>query len=156
MHRCIYARYTRACILYAYMNYLAYIRRGSKVNRDSARWRKEESSTRLWQGSCCIGVHNECAIKDRGLRRVATRMRKLVLCARVTLSSRTQKVFPALLPVAQRPLDLCRSSARSLAIAFPVAFCVSVSSVQPSHDWRFDENFDLTQNSILSAIAVND
>lgn len=72
-------------------------------------------------------VHNECAIKDRWLYtsslqanyRVA-KMRKLVLRASRFISANT-KVFSALLPVAQRSPDLCRS-ARSLAVAVGFVF----------------------------------
>lgn len=135
MHRCRASREIRAfCILYAYMNHdLAYIRRRSKVNRDPAHWRREEpaNSTCLWRGSCIEYIMN-AQLKIVGIPRrykqiIASRRCANWFCARVTLSPRIQ-VFPALLPVAQRSLDLCS------LISGCGWFCISVSFVQQLYD----------------------
>jgi len=123
------ARYA-FCILHACMNHgLAYVGRRSKVNRDPARGEELASLIRLWQdGYCFARVHNKCAIKNCALRR----------CVQVMASGDAQtgfasqfifanmKVFPVLLPVAQRLLDHLCYFIRSLTIV-PLLLSVILS-----------------------------
>lgn len=115
------ARYA-FCILHAYMNHsLAY---ESKIEGQSrvrfARGEELASLIRLWRGSCCLGrMHNECTIKDCDCVASLYTTYRVRRCTNWFRASQfifaNTKVFPALLPVAQRSLDLCYS-ARSLMI----------------------------------------
>lgn len=112
-----------------------YVGRRSKVNRDPARGRELASLIRLWRGSCClVRMYNECTIKDCDYVASLYTTYRVRRCTNSFRASQfifaNTKVFPALLPLAQRSLDLCHS-ARSLTT---VSLCSGFRFLQSLHN----------------------
>lgn len=125
-------------ILHACVNHgLAYIvrRYTMKIEGQARSHSRKESSTRLWQGSCCLACIMNAQLKIAVTSRAHSLARELVF-ARMQeseLISASTKVFPAALPAAQRSSDPRADCARSLAsvllslFPFPSALIVAQS-----------------------------